>query len=74
MVQWLRLLLPMRVGGGFHAPEIPHASCRKKENIKQEQYCNKFNKDFKNVHAKKRKEKLFRKITSAQARGWEKAL
>ena len=32
-------------GGG---PEIPHASRPKNQNIKQKQYCNKFNKDFKN--------------------------
>ena len=34
--------------------KIPHASQKKKkENIKQKQYCNKFNKDFKNmVHIK----------------------
>ena len=27
--------------------EIPHASWPKNQNKKQEQYCNKFNKDFK---------------------------
>ena len=27
--------------------ETPHASRPKKQNIKQEQYCNKFNKNFK---------------------------
>ena len=27
--------------------KIPHASRPKKQNIKQEQYCNKLNKDFK---------------------------
>ena len=27
--------------------EIPCASCPKNQNIKQKQYCNKFNKDFK---------------------------
>ena len=34
--------------------KIPHASWSKNQNIKQEQYCNKFNKDFKNCpHQKK---------------------
>ena len=28
--------------------KIPHVSQPKKQNIKQKQYCNKFNKDFKN--------------------------
>ena len=28
--------------------KIPHASGPKDQNIKQKQYCNKFNKDFKN--------------------------
>ena len=28
--------------------KIPHASWPKNQNIKQKQYCNKFNKDFKN--------------------------
>ena len=33
---------------------IPHASEPKKQNIKQKQYCNKFNKDFKNgLHQRK---------------------
>ena len=34
--------------------KIPHASWPKKQNIKQKQYCNKFNNDFKNgSHQKK---------------------
>ena len=34
--------------------KIPHASRPKNQNIKQKQYCNKFNKDFKNgPHQKK---------------------
>ena len=38
--------------------EIPHASWPKKQNIKQRQYCNKFNKDFKNgPHQKNLKKK-----------------
>ena len=31
---------------------IPHASQPKKKNMKQKQYLNKFNKDFKNGHQK----------------------
>ena len=31
-----------------HGAKIPHASRPKKQNIKRKQYCNKFNKDFKN--------------------------
>jgi len=50
VVQWLRLCLPMQgvwVGSlveelGSHMP-----SAKKKQNIKQKQYCNKFNKDTK---------------------------
>ena len=33
--------------------KIPHALCSKHQNIKQKQYCNKFNKDFKNGPLKK---------------------
>ena len=33
--------------------KIPHASGPKNQNIKQKQYCNKFSKDFENVHIKK---------------------
>ena len=28
--------------------KIPHASCPENQNIRQKQYCNKFNKDLKN--------------------------
>ena len=36
--------------------KIPHASGPKNQNIKQKQYCNKINKDFKNgPHEKKKK-------------------
>ena len=38
--------------------KIPHASRPKKQNIKQKQYCNKFNKDFLNGPHQKRKELL----------------
>ena len=38
------------------AAKIPHASWPKSQNVKQKQYCNKFNKDFKNgPHLKKNK-------------------
>ena len=44
--------LPSNAGGAGSIPgqeaEIPHASWPKNQNIKQKQYCNKFNKDFKN--------------------------
>ena len=57
VVQWLRLCLPMQWGRGSIpglGARIPHASWPKKQNIKQKQYCNKFNKDFKNgPHQKK---------------------
>ena len=43
---------PSNAGGVGSIPgwgaEIPHASWPKNQNIKQKQYCNKFNKDFKN--------------------------
>ena len=45
--------------------KIPHASGPKKQNMKQKQYCNKFNKDFKNGPHQKiflKKEKLEMKI------------
>ena len=35
--------------------KIPHASRPKHQNIKQKQYCNKFNKDFKNDPHQKKK-------------------
>ena len=47
VVQWLRLHLPVQ---GVWVPwgaRIPHASQPKNQNIKQKQYCNKFNKDLK---------------------------
>ena len=49
--------LPSNVGDAGSIPgqgaEIPHASRPKNQNIKQKQYCNKFNKDFKNGPHKK---------------------
>ena len=44
--------LPSNAGGEGSIPgweaKIPHASWPKNQSIKQKQYCNKFNKDFKN--------------------------
>ena len=38
--------------------EIPHASWPKNQNVKQKEYCNKFNEDFKTgPHEKKKKER-----------------
>ena len=43
---------PSNAGGAGSIPgrgaKIPHASRPKNQNIKQRQYCNKFNTDFKN--------------------------
>ena len=48
---------PSNAGVGSLIPgqgdKIPHASGPKNQNIKQKQYCNKFNKDFKNDPHKK---------------------
>ena len=45
--------LPSNAGGVGSIPglgaKIPLASWPKTQNIKQKQYCNKFNKDFKNT-------------------------
>ena len=38
--------------------KFPHTSLPKKQNIKQQQYCNRFSKDFKNVHIKRKKKFL----------------
>ena len=44
--------LPSNAGGAGSIPgqgaKLPHALWPKHQNIKQKQYCNKFNKDFKN--------------------------
>ena len=49
--------LPSNAGGASSIPgqggKIPHALWPKNENIKQKQYCKKFNKDFKNSLYKK---------------------
>ena len=52
--------LPSNAEGASLIPgqgaKIPHASWLKNQNIKQKQYCNKFNKIFKNgQHQKKKK-------------------
>ena len=51
---------PSNAGGAGSIPglgsKIPHASRPKNQNIKQKQYCNELNKDFKNgPHPKKKK-------------------
>ena len=51
VVQWLKLHLSMQGGEGSipgQGVKIPHALEPKSQNIKQKQYCNKFNKDLKN--------------------------
>ena len=57
---------PSKAGGADSFPgqgaKIPHASRPKNQNIKQKQYCNKFNKDFKNGPHQKKK-KIFKKKT-----------
>ena len=51
--------LPSNAGGVGLIPDqgakIPHALRPKHQNIKQKQYCNKFNKDFKNGPHQKKK-------------------
>ena len=53
VVQWLRLRLPMQRGTGWIPGEganIPHALWPKNQKINnKKQYCNKFNKEFKNA-------------------------
>ena len=53
--------LPSSAGGVGSIPGrgtmIPHATRSKNQNIKQKQYCNKFNKDFKNGPHQKEKKK-----------------
>ena len=59
VVQWLRLYLPV-LGVQIQSlvrelrSHMPHGQKRKKEDIKQKQCCNKFNKDFKMVHMQKK--------------------
>ena len=44
--------------------KIPQALRPKKKNIKQKQYCNRFNKDFKNGPHQKKKKKAFDNLKS----------
>ena len=59
MVQWLRKTSPSSAVCAGLTPgqgaKIPHAAGPKKNNIKKKQYCNKFNKDFKNGPHQKKK-------------------
>ena len=48
--------------------KIPHASRPKNQNIKQKQYCNKFNKDFTNGPHKKKK--IFKKKRTSLVAQW----
>ena len=62
---------PSAAGGAGSIPgrgaKIPHAAWPKNQNVKQKQYCNKFNKDFKNgPHQKKN---LKKKVTLTQRGG-----
>ena len=62
-VQWLRLCLPMQ---GVWVQSLVNSTCltAKKLKHKQKQYCNKFNKDFKNgPHKKKCPMSLVSKLT-----------
>ena len=53
MGQWVGLHLPSPSSAGSVGlilgwePKIPHASPPRNQNMKQKQYCKKFNKDFK---------------------------
>ena len=62
--------LPSNVGGAGSIPgqgvKIPYASKPKNQNIKQKRYCNKFNKDLKMVHVKKKRLKLRERKPLAQ--------
>ena len=67
---------PYNSGGAGSIPgqgaKIPHALGLKNQNIKEKQYCNKFNKDFKNgphqknLKKKKKKTKLPKVSTALQ--------
>ena len=61
---------PSRAGGAGSIPgrgaKIPHASWPRNQNIKQKQYCNKFNKDSKNgPHQKKSLKKMILDFSQA---------
>ena len=57
--------LPSNAGGEGLIPDwgakVPHDLRPKNQNIKQKEYCNKFNKDFKNGPHQKKKKKTFKK-------------
>ena len=59
-------ILPSNAGGVGSIPgrgaKIPHALGPRNQNIKQKQYCNKFNKDLKNGPHQKKKSKKKKKI------------
>ena len=61
-------ILPSKAAGVGSMPawgaEIPHAQQPKNQNIKQKQYCNKFNKDFKNSPRQKNHKKKNHSIAS----------
>ena len=59
-VQWLRLRFPMGASS-ILARGARHAFWPKIQNIKQMQYCNKFNKGFKNGPYQKQTNKMFKK-------------
>ena len=62
MLWWLRLCLPMQGGQVRSLAEErrSHIPCsQKNQNIRQKQYCNKFNKYPKMVHIKKKNFKAF---------------
>ena len=62
--------LPSNTGGAGSSPgqgaKIPYASQPRNQNIKQKQYCNKFNKDFKNGPNLKTKKILKQNPTEIQ--------
>ena len=64
---------PLSVGSRGSIPgqvraKIPHATQAKNKNRKQKQYCNKFNKDFKNGPLQKKK-KILKKESREEVRG-----
>ena len=64
-VWWLRFCLLESAGGvgstSGQGTKIPHALQPKSQNIKQKQYCNKFNKNFENSPHQKKKNNFRKK-------------
>ena len=64
---------PSGAGGATSIPgqgaKISYALWPKNQNIKQNQYCNKFNKDFKNDPHQKKKKKLKKKKEDSRVDG-----